>query len=60
MIVRRGAADDAVAAMWPGIGLIPDEISGASKGEIRLTAVLLAAFKVLRTDGFARIETQHA
>ena len=57
-IVRRGSRMDAVAALWEGITLIPDEISKAKSGELVITAVLLAAFKTIRTDGFARIESQ--
>ena len=60
VIVRRGSAEDAVVALWPSVALIPDEISGAKTGKIVLTGVMLAAFKVLRTDGFARIQSQHA
>ena len=60
VLVRRGSARDAVAAIWRSVTLIPDEISKADTGEIKVTAVVLAAFKVVRTDGFARIETQHA
>ena len=59
-IVRRGMRADAVAPLWRGVTLIPDEVTKAGTGEIVITAVLLAAFKVVRTDGFARIETQHA
>ena len=58
-LVRRGSGDDAVAALWAGVTLIPDEITAAKTGKIILTAVLMAAFKVTRTDGFARIQTQH-
>ena len=60
VIVRKGSAEDAVVVMWPSIALIPDEISGAKTGKIVLTGVMLAAFKVLRTDGFARIQSQHS
>ena len=60
VIVRKGSDDAAVAALWQGVTLIPDEITGAKTGKIILTAVLMAAFKVLRTDGFARIQSQHA
>ena len=59
-IVRRGLRRDAVAPMWQGVTIIPDEITKAKTGEIVLTAVMMAAFKVLRTDGFARVQTQHA
>ena len=57
-VIRLGALPDAVVAMWQGVTLINDEISGAAKGELKVTAVLLAAFKVIRTDGFARVENQ--
>ena len=57
-LFRRGARMDAVAATWEGVTLINDEVSLAAKGEIKVTAVMLAAFKVLRTDGFARIQNQ--
>ena len=59
-IVRRGMRADAVAPTWEGLTLIPDEITKAGTGEIVITAVLLAAFKVVRAAGFARIQTQHA
>ena len=60
VIVRRGSRADAVAPTWEGITLIPDAITKADTGEIKITAVMLAAFKTVRTDGFARIQTQHA
>ena len=59
-IVRRGMRRDMVAPLWEGITLIPDEVTKASSGEIVITAVMLAAFKVIRTGGFSRPETQHA
>ena len=40
--------------------LIPDEITQAQQGEIKVTAVLLYAVKILRADGFAKVEVQHA
>ena len=60
VIVRKGSRPDAVAPLWQGVTLIPDEITKAGTGEIVVTAILMAAFSVIRTDGFARIETQHA
>lgn len=60
VIVRRGSRMDAVAPLWEGVTLIPDEVTKASTGEIVITAVLLAAFKTIRTDGFAHIQSQHA
>ena len=44
--------------LWQGVTLIPDEITKAKTGELVITAVLLAAFKIIRTDGFARIQSQ--
>ena len=58
VIVRRGTRRDMVAPMWEGVTLIPDEVTKAGTGEIVITAVALSARKVIRTDGFARIEAQ--
>ena len=60
VVVRRGMREDAVAPLWQGVQLIPDEITKAGTGEIVITAVLLAAFKVIREDGFAIVQAQHA
>ena len=60
VIVRRGLRADATAPLWAGATLIPDEVTKAGTGEIVITAVLMAAFKVIRTDGFARVQSQHA
>ena len=57
-IVRRGSRIDAVAPIWEGITILPDRITKAASGEVVLTAFVLVAFKVVRTDGFARIENQ--
>ena len=57
-IVRRGTRRDGVIALWPSVSLILDEISGQKKGEISVTAVLLAAFKIIRPGGFARLQVQ--
>ena len=58
VIVRRGSRPDAVAPIWRAVTLIPDEVTKADKGEIKVTAVALAAFKVIRTDGFKRVQAQ--
>ena len=55
-IVRLGARRDAVAGLWAGITIIPDEVTRAKQGEIVVTAVMLAAVKVLRADGFFKAE----
>ena len=57
-IVRLGARRDAVAGLWQGVTIIPDEITRAKHGEIVITAVLLAAVKVLRAGGFYKAEVK--
>ena len=59
-IIRRGARRDMVAPIWEGITLIPDEVTKADEGQIKITAVMLHAVKILRADGFYKQETQHA
>ena len=59
-IIRLGMRRDMVAAIWEGVTIIPDEITKAAEGQIRLTAVMLHAIKVLRADGFYKQQTQHA
>ena len=59
-IVRRGMRRDYVAPVWQGVSLIPDEISLAANGQIKLTAVMLYAAKLLRSAGFYKQQTQHA
>ena len=58
ILVRKGSRMDAVAALWDRV-IIDDNVTKASSGEVVLTAVLYAAFKVVRTDGFARLQVQH-
>lgn len=60
VLIRRGSRMDAVAPIWEGITLIPDEVTKAETGEIVVTAVMLAAFKIIRTGGFQRIQAQHS
>ena len=57
-IIRRGMRRDMVAPMWEGVTLIPDEVTKAATGEIVITAVLLHAVKILRTDGFYKQQLQ--
>ena len=59
VLVRKGSRPDAVAPIWRGVSLIPDEVTKAKSGEIVVTAVMLAAYKVTRTSGFARVQVQH-
>jgi len=60
IVARAVNARHAVAPVWEGVTLIPDEITKAGEGEIVITAVLMFNAKVIRTDGFARVEAQHA
>ena len=59
-IIRLGQNRDMVAPLWQGVTIIPDEVTKADEGEIKITAVLLHAVKILRTDGFYKQQTQHA
>ena len=59
-IMRLGLRMDAVAPVWEGVTLIPDEVTRAKTGEIVITAVMLYAFRVLRTNGFRKQQIQTA
>ena len=59
-IVRRGMRMDLVVPVWRNVSLIPDDISQADEGQIKVTAILLFNAKTIRTAGFAEVETQHA
>ena len=59
-VVRLGMRRDMVAPVWEGVTLIPDEVTKAKAGQIVITAVMLYAVKVLRSDGFYKQQTQHA
>ena len=59
-VVRLGSYTDMVAPIWEGVTLIPDDVTKAKSGQIVVTAVMLHAVKLLRTDGFYKQQTQHA
>ena len=59
-VIRLGMRRDMVAPLWEGVTLIPDEITLAATGQIKVTAVMLHAVKVLRAAGFYKQQTQHA
>ena len=59
-IIRLGMRKDMVAALWSNIALVPDEITLISKGQIQISAIMLHAVKILRTDGFYKQQTQHS
>ena len=59
-VIRLGMNRDMVAPVWENVALVPDEITLVKKGQIVITAVMLHAVKVLRADGFHKVEAQHA
>ncbi len=60
LVVARGAAQHVAVALWQGMDLIEDPFSLAKSGEVILTARMLHAIKILRKDGFRKVELQHA
>ena len=59
-VIRLGSRRDMIAAIWEGISLIPDEITLAENGQIKITAVMLHAVKILRESGFYKQQVQIA
>ena len=59
-VIRLGSRRDMVAAFWQGVTLVPDEVTLAANGQIKVTAVLLHAVKLLRADGFRKQQLQLA
>ena len=59
-VIRLGSRRDMVAAIWEGVTLIPDEITLAANGQIKITAVMLHAIKILREAGFYKQQVQIA
>ena len=59
-VVRLGSRRDMVAAIWEGVTLIPDEITLAANGQIKITAVMLHSVKILREAGFYKQQVQIA
>ena len=47
---------NAVAPVWQGVALIRDEVTSTLRkaGQISVTAVMMADFKILRSAGFQR------
>ena len=50
-----GWMDNSVCNTWPGVEMIRDPYSGASKGEVALTAISLVDFALIRKAGFAQL-----
>ena len=59
-VIRLGARRDMVAPVWEGITILPDEITLAANGQIKITAVMLHAVKILREAGFFKQQVQTA
>ena len=59
-VIRLGSRRDMIAAIWEGVTLIPDEITLAANGQIKITAVMLHAVKILRESGFYKQQVQIA
>ena len=59
-VIRLGSRRDMTAPVWEGITLIPDSVTLADKGQIKITAVMLHAVKILREAGFYKQQLQHA
>ncbi|MXY35930.1 MAG: phage major capsid protein [Dehalococcoidia bacterium] len=55
VIARNRQNMHAVAPIWDGVTLIPDQVTKSGTGEVKITAVMLYAFEVIRTDGFSRV-----
>ena len=57
---RALALRHAVAPIWEGVTILSDPYSESKFGQIRLTAIMLYAFKIIRTAGFKRLAFQVA
>ena len=61
VVIKRGSSTTAVAPIWEGVTIIPDDITKAASGGIVITAVMLFAMKVLRTGaGLVKQQTDHS
>ena len=60
LVVARGTAQHVAVALWNGIDLLEDPYSMSKSGEVILTARMLHAIKILRKDGFRKVELQHS
>ena len=57
-IIRLGMRRDMVAPIWENVALVPDEVTLIKKGQIQITAIMLHAVKILRSDGWYKQQTQ--
>ena len=57
VLARMESPGNAVAALWQGVSLVVrDEFTRANRGEIRLQAIGLWDFAILRSDGFESLK----
>ena len=54
LVIKGPARRNCVSALWQGVSLIEDRITRADEGEVKLTAVMLYDFAILRTAGYNR------
>ena len=54
VVIKGPARRNCVAAVWQGVQIIPDMVTRAREGEVKLTAVMLYDFSVVREDGYKR------
>ena len=54
LIIKGAPRRNCVAALWPNISLIVDRVTRSSQGEVKLTALMLYDFAILRTAGYTR------
>ena len=59
-IIRLGMRRDMVAPIWEGVTIVADDLTKADEGQIKITAVLMHAIKILRQDGFRKQQVAHA
>ena len=60
VIAAMGGALNMTAPIWEGVTLLEDPYTKSAHGQITLTGIMLAAVKILRADGFARLAIQLA
>ena len=56
LLAKAGAPGNAVAPIWEALELVRDPYTSAKSGEVRLTAVALWNFKILRSDAYKRLK----
>ena len=58
ILVCKGMTRAAVAPVWQGVRLIRDEVTAANKGQVRLTAIALWSFAVIRAAQYKALKLQ--